>query len=252
MNNSSVKLFIDSADLGVIDRWLALGASGITTNPSIVAAQLKEMGMVRESSEKTLEQVFIHLRKIMERAGKITKTIIPVSVQLSKSDPGEMIEQAGFYLNQLDLDKDEHLVVKVPFAGTQNGRVRNYLDVIAELSRLGFRVNATCLMSAEQSTMALMAGARYVSLFYCRINDSEGDACTEIATTARRIRHIGAPAQAEIIVGSIRQREQIGLAWDAGADIVTVPAKVLATMGEHERTVSTTDEMFANARSVGL
>ena len=250
INKSTAQLFIDSADADVIDRWLNIGAHGITTNPSIIAKQIKATGHDRDDLKHRLELVHNHLHRIFAKAASVKDRHIPVSVQLTTPDKSKMLIQARAYGEQF-VKHLAHLVVKVPFAGTFEGQPTCYLDVMRQLTVEGFRVNATCLMTAEQAILCLMNGARYVSLFVNRIDQERGDPYQEIEVTRHFINE-ELPNSSEIIAGSIHETVQVEMSWRAGAHIVTVPPPVLSQLGNHHFTVTTTDAMFADAASVGL
>jgi transaldolase len=117
------------------------------------------------------------------------------------------------------------------------------LEVIAMLSKAGIATNATLMMTVEQLLLAARAGATYISLFVNRARDGGEEPYNEIAK-ARRFLDAGS-YRSKIIAGSIRAPKDVGLAYDAGADIVTIPPKILAAMLNHPKTEETAVEFDA-------
>ena len=207
-----MKIFVDSANLVEIEEALDRGfAAGITTNPSILAKEQK--GDFREHIKKILA--------LLERYG----VEIPVSVEVFSTDPAEMISQAEEFVKHFGWYTQ--LNVKIPIGW-------NELAVIRELRKRDIRVNCTCCMSFNQAVMAARAGANFVSLFYGRIRDIGYDAASVVRATRTVFREWSVPS--EIIVGSIRHIHDINEAFQAGADIVTVPPKFFRQMVSHPKT----------------
>jgi transaldolase len=207
-----MKLFVDSANLHDIEAALTRGfASGITTNPSILAKE------ERRDYKEVIHEI-IHL---VEKWGKP----LPISVEVFTTDPAEMIRQAEAFLNEFG--DYEGLTIKVPIGWDE-------LQVISTLTDKGTSVNATCGMSLNQAILALNAGARYVSLFSGRIRDTGYDAWTIVKDVRTVMDQAGSAA--EIIVGSIRHMMDVNEAMLGGAHIVTVPPKFFPQMARHPKT----------------
>ncbi len=212
-----MKIFVDSANLSDIEAALSRGlASGVTTNPSILAKEER-----RDYRE--------HIRDIIELILKFGQAI-PLSVEVFTTDPSEMIRQAEDLVAHFG-DYDG-LTVKVPIGWDE-------LVLIAKLTDMNIAVNATACMSFNQAVMALNAGARYVSLFSGRIRDTGYDAATIVSQVRAAMDASG--SRAEIIVGSIRHIMDVNEAIQAGAHIVTVPPPFLVKMCQHPKT----DEVVA-------
>lgn len=210
-----MKLFIDSANLGEIEEALKRGVvSGITTNPSILSKE--EKGDFRA-----------HIKKIIGLIEKYANgsTRIPLSVEVFSTEPAAMIAQAHDFV--WHFNDHPMLNIKVPIGWDE-------LAIISELRRAGIRINCTCCMSYNQAIMAALAGATYVSLFWGRIRDTGYDAASVVRQVRATFREWHHPT--EIIVGSIRHIMDINEAFQAGADIVTVPAKFLPLMTQHPKT----------------
>jgi len=207
-----MKIFVDSANLLEIEEALERGfPSGITTNPSILAKE--EKADFRE-----------HINKIIELVQRYGYDI-PLSVEVFSTRPEEMITQAEDFVRHFG--HYPKLNVKIPVGWDE-------LAVIRELRLRGIPVNCTCCMSYGQAMMAAAAGANFVSLFYGRIRDIGYDAASvvrEVRATFRERAFL-----CEIIVGSIRHIADISEAFQAGADIVTVPPKFFRAMLSHPKT----------------
>ena len=207
-----MQLYIDTADIEEVRRATALGViSGVTTNPKLAAAA--EPGSFRSRVEEIAAVC----------PGR------PVSVEVLAESVDDMLSEASEYASWSDA-----IVVKIPMS-------LEGLEVIHKLEReRDIRVNVTCMMSADQTAVALLAGATYVSLFVGRINDLGYDADTVIAETAELIERGGFPAR--IIAGSMRQTADIRRSFLAGAHIVTTTFALLSRMAHHPRTVETIRE----------
>ena len=212
-----MKIFIDSANLADIEACLSRGfATGVTTNPSILAKEEK-----RDYRD--------HIRDIIDLIRKFGPPL-PLSVEVFTVDPDEMGRQA----EELVAHFGDYpgLTIKVPIGWEE-------LRLINRLAEQGIAVNATACMSFNQAIMARNAGARYVSLFYGRIRDTGYDASRVVTDVRSALDRL--PGQAEIIVGSIRHIMDINEAMLAGAHIVTVPPPFLVKMCQHPKT----DEVVA-------
>ena len=95
-------------------------------------------------------------------------------------------------------------------------------------------MNCTCCMSFTQALLAAQAGSDFVSLFYGRIRDHGTDPTEVVRQVRTALAENGVGS--EIIVGSIRQVEDITEAFAAGAHIVTVPPQFFREMAWHEKT----------------
>lgn len=207
-----MKIFVDSANLEEIQEALRRGfPAGITTNPSILSKE--EKCDFRD-----------HIRKIITLIQKHGYNI-PLSVEVFSSNPTEMIRQADEFVKHFG--DYPGLNVKVPIGWDE-------LEVIRELKKRGIKVNCTCCMSYNQALMAARAGADFVSLFYGRIKDIGYDALSVVRNVRETFKEWAVPSQ--IIVGSIRHICDINEAFQAGADIVTIPPKFFKQMVSHPKT----------------
>ncbi|HLB27530.1 MAG TPA: transaldolase family protein [Dehalococcoidia bacterium] len=201
-----MEIFLDTANLDEIERWLACGTvDGVTTNPSIM---LKDGGY-----------------DVRRRAVEIARLIEPrpVSVEVTGNDPEEMVEQAEVFAAWAP-----NIVVKIPVI---NEHGQPCLGVVRRLERQGIRVNLTACLSFGQAVLGAKAGATYVSIFAGRVADEGGDAPGVIRAVREWLDLWGSPAK--IIAGSIRSAVDVQSAAQACAHVVTVPPAFLDKFIDH-------------------
>ena len=198
-----MKLFLDTANQAEVEEAVKMGViSGVTTNPSLVA---KEGG-------DYLERVTYFCNLV---GG-------PISVEVLSTDAAGMLQEAR------ELAKlHENIVIKLPITAES-------LGVIKQLREEGIKTNATLCFSANQAILAARAGATYVSPFVGRLNDIGQDGMVLIEEIRTIYRNFG--YNTEIIVESIRNPRQVTEAALIGADIATIPFKVLQQMVNHPQT----------------
>jgi len=217
---NGVRIFVDSANLREIERWLRQGViDGVTTNPSIM---LKDGVYDMEEGA----------RRICAMLGDR-----PVSVEVTSNDHEEMIRQGQTFASWAP-----NVAVKIPVV---NEYGESSLSVISTLSREGIRVNTTALLSFNQAVLATKAGATYVSIFAGRVADEGGDPATVIRNVRRWLDDWNYPA--EIIVGSIRTVMDIQNAALSGAHIIAIPPQFLPKMVDHKYTRETVRQFNRDA-----
>ncbi len=212
----SREVFIDTANVEDVVLWSKRGVvDGVTTNQKI---------FLSEGSIDFRQRVLAICDAVPLKS---------VSVELTGQGTANLLSEA------LDLATwRPNIVIKVPMTPDGCG-----LEVISSLAAKGIATNATVMMSVEQLLLAARAGATYVSHFFNRARDAGEDPRLEIAK-ARRFLDAGG-LEAKIIAGSIRTSKDVGDAYDAGADIVTIPPKILLGMLNHPKTVETLKEFDA-------
>ena len=200
-----MKLFLDTAeidDLRTAARWGVL--DGVTTNPSLFAK-------VGGSYDDVLQTI-------------CTITPGPVSAEVVAEDVEGMLRQGRHFATLAP-----NIVVKVPMS--EEG-----LEAIARFSDEGIKTNCTLIFSANQGLLAAKAGASLLSPFVGRLDDINEYGMTVIHELARIVEiH---KLVAEVLVASIRHPRQVTDAALAGAQIATVPIKVLRQMVHHPLTDS--------------
>ena len=198
-----MKIFLDTANIDNIREANDLGViDGVTTNPSLIAKE-----------GRRFDEVVNEICAIVDG---------PISAETVTEKAETMVEEAK------ELSKiHPNIAVKIPM--TAEG-----LKAVKECSELGIKTNVTLVFSANQALLAAKAGASFVSPFVGRIDDN-----TEYGMNlVRRIAQIFANYQfdTEIIVASVRNPLHVLEAAEAGADIATIPYKVLQKMITHPLT----------------
>lgn len=200
-----MRIFIDTANVNEIRAAADMGfVSGVTTNPSLIAREGRDFVEV--------------VREIL--------TIVdgPVSAEVISTDAEGMIKEARALREQLP---DDRLTIKIPMTGEG-------LRAVKVLAAEGFHTNVTLVFSAAQALLAARAGATYVSPFIGRLDDIGQQGMDLIADIAEIFSMHDIPTQ--IIAASIRSPLHTTEAAKAGADIATVPYKVLMQMLAHPLT----------------
>ncbi len=217
-------IFADTSDVTEIARWLRRGVlDGVTTNPSIM---LKD-------GVRDMEKAAREIAELLD--GR------PVSVEVTASDPDEMILQARAFARWAP-----NIVVKIPII-TEDGT--SCLEVIHLLSEEGIKVNATVILSFNQVVLAAKAGAVYLSIFSGRVADEGHDPAVLIRAAALWVERWG---YGRILVGSIRGNMDFQRAVEAGAHIVTVPPAILDKLLDHRYSRETVRGFNADARKALL
>jgi transaldolase len=198
-----MKFFIDTANIDEIKEGLKLGmVDGVTTNPSLVAKE-----------KKSFNEVIREILKIVEG---------PVSLEVMSLDAEGMVKE-GKKLAKLG----EHVVIKVPM--TTEG-----LKATKRFSAEGIAVNQTLIFSPLQALMAAKAGAAYVSPFVGRLDDISHDGMGLVEQIITIYDNYG--YDTEVIVASVRHPGHVLEAAMMGADIATIPYKVMLQLTQHPLT----------------
>lgn len=201
-----MKIFLDTAVLDEIraaDAWGIL--DGVTTNPSLAAKAGRDFkGNILAISEL-----------IGERAGT-------VSAETVSLDTEAMIEES-----KLVTGWAKNIVAKIPM--TPAG-----LAAVKQLSAQGIRTNVTLIFSAVQGLLAMKAGATYISPFLGRLDDIGHDGMALIEQLVTIKENYG--FESEILAASLRHPLHVSQAAEAGADIATLPFKVLEQLFKHPLT----------------
>lgn len=200
-----MQLFIDSADLTEVREAAALGViSGVTTNPTLLAKN--GSGDVRGV--------------IREICGMVPDG--PVSMECMGETADAMIAEGREFAAWAD-----NIYVKVPFCVEG-------VKAVKALSQDGIRTNVTLVFSANQALLAANAGATLISSFVGRLDDIGFDGMQVIAEVVELIRQHGFTSK--VLAASIRHPLHVTQAAAAGADISTIPFKVLRQMYDHPLT----------------
>ncbi len=198
-----MKFFIDTADVSEIREGLSLGlVDGVTTNPSLVAKTGRGF------------------RDVIEEICEIVDG--PINAEVVSTDVEGMLKEARDVANL-----HPNIVVKIPMieAGMQAVRV---------LATEGIRTNVTLVFSPTQALIAAKAGASYVSPFVGRLDDISHvglELVEQIDTIYQNYAF-----ETEIIVASVRNPLHVLEAALVGADIATIPLKVMKQLMKHSLT----------------
>ena len=213
-----MRFFLDTADIREIETALAWGmVDGITTNPTLIAAQGKP-----------------YLATVQAIARLVPG---PVSGEVLATEVDGMLEQ-GRRLAALA----ENVVVKVPLtpAGLQAVRTFAAEDI---------RCNVTLCFSAAQALLAAKAGAAYISPFVGRLDDVGESGMALIEQIVAMYRQYDFETQ--VLVASIRHPMHVVEAALLGADVGTMPFKVLGQLYKHPLTDVGLDRFLADWRQTG-
>ncbi|HBR04973.1 MAG TPA: fructose-6-phosphate aldolase [Lachnospiraceae bacterium] len=203
-----MKFFIDTANVDEVREAADMGViCGVTTNPSLIAKEGRDYATV------------------LKEIAAIVDGPISGEVKATTVDAEGMIAE-GREIAKLH----KNMVVKIPM--TTEG-----LKAVKVLNSEGIKTNVTLVFSANQALLAARAGATYVSPFLGRLDDISQpgiDLINTIATIFDNYEDINT----EIIAASIRNPIHITDCALAGADIATVPYKVIVQMTKHPLTDS--------------
>jgi len=216
-----VEIFIDSAKISEIEKWLEMGViDGVTTNPSIM---FNDGVYDAEAGAK-------------EIAALVNPK--PTCVEVTTNDLDEMLIQAQEFASWAP-----NIVIKIPHI-TQDG-IPCY-GVIRQLEAERIKVNATAAMSIGQVMLAAKVGATYVSIFTGRVADEGGNAVEVIRNSVDWLERW--KFKSKIIIGSIRSVGDILSAAIAGAHIITIPPQFLGKMADHKYTRETVRQFVNDAQ----
>lgn len=198
-----VKFFIDTANVEEIKEGLVLGmVDGVTTNPTLIAKE-----------KRGFDAVVKDILEIVEG---------PVSLEVVS------LEAKGMFAEGKKLVKlGDQVVIKVPMTTEGLKATKMFADE-------GIAVNQTLVFSPLQALMAAKAGAAYVSPFVGRLDDIAHDGM-ELVQQILDI-YDNYDYETEVIVASIRHPRHVLDAAMMGADIATIPFKVIAQLAQHPLT----------------
>jgi len=208
-----MKFFIDTANIEEIKKAHALGmVDGVTTNPSLIAKE-----------NRPFEELLQEICDLVDG---------PVNGEVVSLDAEGMVEEgrklAAFHKN---------IVVKIPM--TTEG-----LKAVKVLSSENIRTNVTLIFSSMQALMAAKAGASYVSPFVGRLDDISQVGMELVGEIMNIYSNYG--YETEVIVASIRNPIHVVEAALIGADIATIPFKVIDQLAKHPLTDIGMDKFLAD------
>ncbi len=198
-----MKFFVDTADIKQIEDLIPTGfVDGVTTNPSLIAKQGQDLS-------ETIKSIC-----------SIVKG--PVSAEVTATNFEKMLEE-GEYLASLA----NNIAVKVPL--TVDG-----LKTCKKLREQGIMVNVTLCFSAAQAILAAKAGATFISPFVGRLDDIGQNGMHLIEEIVLIYENYG--FETEVLVASVRTTQHVIDAAIIGAQVATVPPKIIHELYKHELT----------------
>jgi transaldolase len=254
-----MRIFIDTANIDEIKEAFSWGiVDGVTTNPSLIK---KAVDYYRNNGKTfTMNDYIVELLLV---AGKGH----PVSLEVIGNNEKSMYEEAKILFEKYN-KVAENVVIKIPInPETDPNGIRNFdgLKVIKKLSKENIPVNVTLIMSPLQALLAAKAGAVYVSPFAGRIDDflrkgakisfekhdyypAEGLSVDDkILNDQGVVSGVDLVAsiidifenynvKTKVLAASVRNARQVRELAEIGADVSTIPFKVLKEMVIHYKT----------------
>jgi len=213
-----LKFFIDTANVDDIREAESLGIlDGVTTNPSLIAKE-----------KRPYNEIVSEICDIVDG---------PVSVEVTATKHKDMLSE-GLKLAALD----EKIVVKLPL--TLDG-----LKTCAALAGQDIDVNMTLCFSTGQALLAAKAGAAYISPFVGRLDDISHDGMQLIRDIVEIYNNY--LFETEVLVASVRHPIHVYEAALAGADVATIPLKVIEMMIKHPLTDIGLNKFLADWEKTG-
>ncbi len=213
-----MKFFIDTANIEEIRKAGELGmVDGVTTNPSLVSKEGREFkGLITEICE------------LVDG---------PVSAEVVSLDAKGMVREAEDLATLAD-----NIVIKIPL-------IEEGLKATKILSRKGIKTNVTLCFSPLQALMAAKAGATYISPFVGRLDDLNNVGMEMVEQIITIYQNYG--FETEVIVASIRNPLHVLDSALMGADIATIPYKVIQQLSKHPLTDIGLENFLADWKKLG-
>ena len=212
-----MKFFIDSGDLGEIREAQAMGAiDGVTTNPSLLA-----------KGGKPTKQAIAEICELVDG---------PISAEVLATDTQGILDE-GRELVKIH----PNVVVKVPL-------IVDGLKAVQVFTKENIKTNVTLCFSPTQALLAAKAGATYISPFIGRLDDLSGEGMELIEQITTIYSNYGFGT--EVLVASIRSPLHVTQAALIGADVATIPFKVITQLAKHPLTDSGLAKFLEDAKKI--
>ncbi len=200
-----MKFFIDTANLDEIKEAAELGVlDGVTTNPSLVA---------KEKYDISFKELIGEICKIVP--GPVSAEVVSTDVEGMMNEAHDLAKIAG------------NVVVKIPL-------IKDGLKAVKRLKAEGIKTNVTLCFSPNQALLAAKAGASFISPFIGRLDDISTEGMELIEQIVTIYGNYG--FDTEVLVASVRHPMHVVEAALIGADIVTMPFKVIDQLIKHPLT----------------
>ena len=215
-----MRFFIDTAKVEDIKKANDMGViCGVTTNPSLIAKE-----------GRNFEEVIAEIASIVDG---------PISGEVKATT----VDAEGMIAEGREIAKiHPNMVVKIPM--TVEG-----LKACKVLSQEGIKTNVTLVFTANQALLAARAGATYVSPFLGRLDDISVRG-TDLINEIAEIFAVAGDIDTQIIAASVRNPMHVTECALAGADIATIPYKVIEQMTHHPLTDAGIEKFQADYRAV--
>ncbi len=208
-----MKFFIDTANIDEIKKGVEMGmVDGVTTNPSLIAKE-----------DKPFEEIIKEICSIVDG---------PVSAEVVSLDADGMVAEAKELVKIAD-----NIVIKIPM-------IVEGLKAVKQLTSLGIKTNVTLVFSSTQALLAAKAGATFVSPFVGRLDDISQNGMELIEDIMNIYRNYGYTS--EVIVASVRNPLHVRDSLLVGADVATIPLKVIEQLAKHPLTDNGMEQFLAD------
>jgi transaldolase len=199
-----MKLFVDTGDIEEVKKAASWGIlDGVTTNPSLIA-----------KSGKGFKETVLKICEAVPNG--------EISAEVVATDYDSMLKEA------LEVSSwHQNIVVKVPL-------IEPGIPLVKELTSRGIKTNVTLVFSVAQALLAAKAGATFISNFVGRVDDLSEDGMVAVAETVEMVRTYGYKSQ--VLVASVRHPLHVVQGIQAGAQIATMPLKILEMLFKHPLT----------------
>jgi transaldolase len=215
-----MKFFIDTANLNEISEAMDLGLiDGVTTNPSLIAKE----------GNVDFKQHIATICEIVKGA--------PVSAEVTALDADQMLREGRDYASIAP-----NVVVKCPLTGEG-------LKATRILDSEGIKVNVTLCFSSAQAILAAKAGASYISPFLGRLDDIGQNGMELLAEIIEIYNNY--QWKTEVLAASIRHPIHVVEAARLGADVATLPFKVIEQLIKHPLTDKGLEQFLSDWQKSG-
>lgn len=212
-----MKIFIDSGDIGEIKEAVAMGAiDGVTTNPSLLA-----------KAGRPIRRAIADICEVVDG---------PVSAEVLATTTDAILSE-GRELSKIH----RNVVVKVPL-------LIDGLKAVRQFAQEGIRTNVTLCFSATQALLAAKAGASYISPFVGRLDDQSEDGMKLIEQIVAI--YANYDFETEVLVASVRHPIHVVQSAMIGADVATLPFKVIQQLAHHPLTDIGLKKFLADAERI--
>ncbi len=212
-----MKIFIDSGDIGEIKEAQAMGAiDGVTTNPSLLS-----------KAGKPIKKAIAEICEVVDG---------PISAEVLATDTAGILKE-GRELAKIH----PNVVVKVPL-------LADGLKAVRVFTSENIKTNVTLCFSATQALLAAKAGATYISPFVGRLDDLSEDGM-DLAHQIVTI-YGNYDFETQVLVASVRHPIHVVQSAMMGADVATIPFKVILQLLKHPMTDKGLAQFLEDAKKI--